>query len=164
MTLEATLTSATVPDHMRVQHPLQLTRWVNEPLPDLRAILCSHDVARLTRRPTWLLCGLAWLGQFPRRRRYQGRSLGWHRDDVLEWLSRGVTPEPERPPPLPRCCRRRHPQQRCLPLECSVPCAPPPRPLPPDSTAATVPPAALERASRSSPRPRRRVAPPAAVA
>lgn len=37
----------------------------NEPLPDLHSILYSHDVARLTRRPRWLLCGLVLIGALP---------------------------------------------------------------------------------------------------
>lgn len=99
---------------------LTLSRWINEPLPDVRLILSSRDVARLTRRPRWQLLGLSVLGRFPRRRCYQGRPLGWHRDDVLAWLTRGVSLAPKRP--LPRSCATRRPRQACLPLECRAPC------------------------------------------
>lgn len=96
--------------------PPRLDDWINEPLPDLRAILCSRHVARLTRRPAWLLCSLAWLGKFPRRRCYRGRPIGWHRDDVLAWLTRDLALEPPARP-LPRACATRRPRQACLPLE-----------------------------------------------
>jgi hypothetical protein len=103
------------------QPELRLSRWINEPLPDLRAILTGRDVSRLTRRPHWLLCGLAWFGRFPRRRVYRGRALGWHRAEILEWLSRGLAIEPQDAPAQRRCIRRQ-PRQACLPLECRAPC------------------------------------------
>lgn len=47
-----------------------LSRWVNEPLPAWQDILSAHDVARLTRRPSWILCGLALVGRFPNKCQY----------------------------------------------------------------------------------------------
>jgi hypothetical protein len=96
--------------------PLRLDAWINEPLPDVRAILCSRDVARLTRRPSWLLHSLAWLGKFPRRRCYRGRRIGWHREDVLTWLTRDLVLEPPARPTSHGCATRR-PKQACLPLD-----------------------------------------------
>jgi predicted DNA-binding transcriptional regulator AlpA len=103
--------------------PVTMSPWVNERCPPLHEILSAHDVARLTRRPRWLLCGLTLIGRFPRRQCYHGRALGWRRAEVLEWMARGlaVVPEGERLNALRRCARR-HPRQACLPLECRGPC------------------------------------------
>ena len=38
--------------------PIVLSRWINEPYPPLTELLSAYDVARLTRRPRWLLVGL----------------------------------------------------------------------------------------------------------
>jgi predicted DNA-binding transcriptional regulator AlpA len=67
-----------------------LPPWVNEPLPSLSDLLSAHDAARLTRRSRWVLSGLMLLGRFPKRRRYQGRLIGWNRNEVLEWLCRDL--------------------------------------------------------------------------
>jgi predicted DNA-binding transcriptional regulator AlpA len=97
-------------------HDVRLPRWVNEPLPDVRAILSGREISRLTRRPRWLLLGLAALGQFPKRRTHCGKPIGWHRADVLDWLTQHMTIEPERPTKARRC-RHERPSQTCLPLE-----------------------------------------------
>jgi len=55
-----------------------LPPWVNESLPAFSDLLSAHDVARLTRRSRWALSGLMLLGLFPKRRRYQGRPIGWN--------------------------------------------------------------------------------------
>lgn len=68
--------------------PLTISRWVNEPYPPLGELLSAHDVARLTRRPRWMLMGLGLIGQFPRRRRLRGQWVGWYRSEVLEWIAR----------------------------------------------------------------------------
>jgi hypothetical protein len=98
--------------------------WVNEPLPDVHGILCSRDLARLIRRPRWLLCGLALIGKFPRKKRYRGRVVGWCRAEVLEWMTRELAVETESHKRLnaPRRCARRQAGQQCLPLECTSPC------------------------------------------
>ena len=67
-----------------------LPPWVNESLPAFSDLLSAHDVARLTRRSRWALSGLMLLGRFPKRRRYQGRPIGWNRNEVLEWLCRDL--------------------------------------------------------------------------
>jgi predicted DNA-binding transcriptional regulator AlpA len=97
-----------------------LSRWVNEPLPDIHAILCSHDLVRLTRRPRWELFGLALIGKFPRKKYYQGRPIGWCRVEVLEWMTRGLAVAPKRLSRLHnhRRCARRDARQQCLPLGC----------------------------------------------
>jgi predicted DNA-binding transcriptional regulator AlpA len=71
-------------------HRISLSPYVNEPLPDWEALLSSHDVARLTRRPRWMVLSLVLLGRFPRKHRYHGRNIGWLRSDVLTWLSRDL--------------------------------------------------------------------------
>ena len=98
--------------------------WVNEPLPDLQGILCSRDLARLTRRPRWVLCGLALIGKFPRKKRYRGRLVGWCRAEVLEWMTRELSVEKNGHERLnaPRRFARQQPRQTCLPLECPSAC------------------------------------------
>jgi predicted DNA-binding transcriptional regulator AlpA len=92
--------------------PIALSRWVNEPYPALTEILSARDVARLTRRPHWLLVGLALIGRFPKRARFRGRALGWWLSDVLEWMAKDLRYHT----PLPRGCRTQ-PRQTSLPLE-----------------------------------------------
>ncbi len=101
-----------------------ISPWVNEPLPDIQGILCSRDLARLTRRPRWVLCGLALIGKFPRKKRYRGRVVCWCRAEVLEWMTRELSVETEVHERLsgPRSCARRHRRQACLPLECTPAC------------------------------------------
>ena len=65
-----------------------ISKWVNEPPPSWDQILTAHDVARLTRRPKWVLSALTFLGHFPKKHRFQGRNLGWRLPDVEEWLAR----------------------------------------------------------------------------
>lgn len=69
---------------------VSLSPWVNELLPPIEEILTARDVARLTRRPRWIVASLALVGRFPRQRRYHGRRIGWLRSDVLSWLSRDL--------------------------------------------------------------------------
>ena len=100
----------------RASQDVYLTRWVNEPLPDLRAILSASEISRLTRRPRWLLLGLAVLGRFPKQRTHCGKPVGWHRADVLDWLTHNMAIEAD----LPGTTRHRHharPMQICLPLQ-----------------------------------------------
>jgi predicted DNA-binding transcriptional regulator AlpA len=100
-----------------------ISPWVNEPLPNIQGILCSRDLARLTRRPRWVLWGLALVGKFPRKKRYRGRLVGWCRAEVLEWMTRELAVELGNPGRLnaPRRCAHRHPRQGCLPLDYSEP-------------------------------------------
>src|ERR1700689_5035695 len=65
-----------------------ISRWVNEPYPDWDRILTAHDVARLIRRPPWMLCSMAAVGQFPRSQRFRGKNIGWVKADILEWMAR----------------------------------------------------------------------------
>ena len=99
-----------------------LSPWVNEPLPAWEELLSAHDVARLTRRPRWVLASLVLLGRFPRKCRYHGRGIGWLRSDVLFWLTkeregRGCRAEGA------SVARRRISRQGALPLEYAYPCA-----------------------------------------
>src|SRR5712671_878704 len=96
-----------------------ISPWVNEPLPNIQGILCSRDLARLTRRPRWVLCGLSLIAKFPRRKRYRGRVVGWCRSEVLEWMTREPSVESKAQERLnaPRRCTRRNSRQACLPLE-----------------------------------------------
>jgi predicted DNA-binding transcriptional regulator AlpA len=67
-----------------------LSKWVNERFPPWEQLLSAHDVARLTRRPRWVLLGLTLLGRFPRKHCFHGRRIGWLRDDVLDWIGKGA--------------------------------------------------------------------------
>ena len=102
---------------------VRLSRWINEPPLPITELLSAHDVARLTRRPIWLLSGLALIGRFPRKHKYHGRKIGWCQADVLDWLARdlALAANPA-PAPTQRRCQRRRPQQACLPLECRSSC------------------------------------------
>src|ERR1700722_15497112 len=96
-------------------HRVSISPYVNEQFPNWEEMLCAHDVARLTRRPRWMVLSLTLLGRFPRKHRYHGRSIGWLRSDVLAWLSRGLR--------VLRCqtlpgvnAHSHHARQRLLPL------------------------------------------------
>lgn len=102
----------------RASQDVYLPRWVNEPLPDLRAILSAGEISRLTRRPRWLLLGLAVLGRFPKQRTHCGKPVGWHRADVLDWLTQNMTMEVDQRSSL-RHCRQARPGQACLPFDTS---------------------------------------------
>jgi predicted DNA-binding transcriptional regulator AlpA len=98
-----------------------LSPWVNEPLPAWEQLLSAHDLTRLTRRPRWLLMSLMLFGRFPRRVRYHGRSVGWLRAEVSDWLT-GDSPAACAATRPPRPCSRQRLQQLCLPLERGRPC------------------------------------------
>lgn len=105
------------PTIIRAPQNLRLPRWVNEPLPDLRAILSASEISRLTRRPRWLLLGLAVLGQFPKQRTHCGKPVGWHRADVLDWLTQNMTIDADsNPGSRSGRCRHASPHQACLPF------------------------------------------------
>jgi predicted DNA-binding transcriptional regulator AlpA len=69
---------------------ISLSRYVNEQFPNWEELLSAHDVARLTRRPRWMVLSLALLGRFPRKRRFHGRGIGWLRSDVIHWLAKDL--------------------------------------------------------------------------
>lgn len=108
--------SPVAPTTIRAPQDLRLPRWVNEPLPDLRALLSASEISRLTRRPRWLLLGLAVLGRFPKQRTHCGKPVGWHRADVLDWLTQNMTIDADSNPGSGRC-RHARPRQACLPFE-----------------------------------------------
>jgi predicted DNA-binding transcriptional regulator AlpA len=98
-----------------------LSPWVNESLPAWEELLSAHDVARLTRRPRWVLASLVLLGRFPRKCRYHGRGIGWLRSDVLSWLTKELEASGCRAERA-SIARRRIRRQGSLPLECAHPC------------------------------------------
>jgi Prophage CP4-57 regulatory protein (AlpA) len=105
---------------------VSISRWVNEPLPPWHEILTARDVARLARRPPWLLSGMALLGRFPRQRRFRGRAIGWLRSDVLDWIASDLdTPAvARRRDVIPRRSTTNKSKEQCLPLECTFVCLP----------------------------------------
>ena len=74
-----------IPDRAIAQ-PVSLSRWVNECFPSCQALLTDHEVARLTRRPRWVLEALTLFRCFPKKYRFHGRRIGWRRHEVLLWL------------------------------------------------------------------------------
>ena len=97
---------------------VSLSRWVNEGLPSCQALLTAHEVARLTRRPRWVLEALTLFKRFPKKQRFHGRQIGWHRHEVLLWLnaggSCGTAPLTRfNPEPRQRELQLRHPPCRC---------------------------------------------------
>lgn len=70
---------------------VSISPYVNEQFPNWEEMLSAHDVARLTRRPRWMVLSLTLLGRFPRKHRFHGRSIGWLRSDVLSWLARDLS-------------------------------------------------------------------------
>ena len=93
--------------------------WVNEPLPPWTEILTAHDVARLIRRPPWLITGMAAIGRFPKKRSFQGHKIGWHQADILDWMTRdlhlenpAMTPRSRNRSKLPGDARQRSLQLR----------------------------------------------------
>lgn len=96
---------------------LTISRWVNEPYPPLNQLLSDHDVARLTRRPRWILTGLSVLGRFPKKFKFRGRGIGWRQVEVFEWMAR----ERMKSERGSACDSgpRPQPMQRCLPLRCA---------------------------------------------
>src|ERR1700729_412657 len=110
------------PAPLAASYRVSLSPYVNEQLPNWEELLSAHDVARLTRRPRWVLASLVLLRRFPRKRRYHGRGVGWLRSDVIDWLGkelRAVHCLPGQPLPRPPLVAR----QTSLPLECPEPCA-----------------------------------------
>jgi len=72
-----------------VRERVSISRWVNEPYPAWDQILTAHDVARLVRRPPWMLSSMAAVGQFPRKLRFRGKKIGWLKADIFEWMTCG---------------------------------------------------------------------------
>lgn len=101
---------------------VSLSPWVNELFPGWDQLLSSHDVARLTRRPKWVLLGMIVLGRFPRKRRFHGRRIGWLRSDVLAWVTEDVDPVTCRTPGSPRVAYFSG-RQMSLPLVCRPACS-----------------------------------------
>ena len=96
---------------------VSLSRYVNELFPNWEELLSAHDVARLTRRPRWLLASLTLLGRFPRKQRFHGRDIGWLKADVIAWISRGRASEAQIPYQGHQHRRRRGTRQHVLPLD-----------------------------------------------
>src|ERR1700683_3239593 len=72
----------------RASKNVSLSPWVNERLPAWAELLSAHQVARLTRRPHWLLIGMMVFGRFPQRRRFHGRGIGWLQSEIAHWMAK----------------------------------------------------------------------------
>jgi predicted DNA-binding transcriptional regulator AlpA len=102
-----------------VPQRVSISRWVNEPCLAWDRILTAHDVARLIRRPPWMLCSMAVVGQFPRRQRFRGKNIGWLTADILEWMARTSGYSVSTTSDKTNCCRRHRPNppnRQMLPL------------------------------------------------
>lgn len=73
---------------------VSISPWVNERFPSWEQLLSAHDVARLVRRPRWMLPGLVLLRGLPRRHLYHGRRIGWLRSELISWLARDLHTAP----------------------------------------------------------------------
>src|SRR6266404_1336033 len=109
------------PASSAASHRVSLSPYVNERLPNWEELLSAHDVARLTRRPRWVLASLVLLRRFPRKRRYHGRGVGWLRSDVIHWLSKDLRATTCHSAPA-QTVRRRVARQTSLPFECTHAC------------------------------------------
>jgi predicted DNA-binding transcriptional regulator AlpA len=96
---------------------VRLSPYVNEPYPNWEEMLSAHDVARLTRRPRWMVLSLTVLGRFPRRRRFRGRDIGWLRSDVLTWLATDLRNTQIRGNPVSVAWWSRRACQKLLPIK-----------------------------------------------
>jgi len=86
-----------------------LSPWINDEFPRWSDLLTTHDVARLTRRHTWVISALALIGRFPKRARFHGRGIGWNRHDVTDWMARRSGCRATGGPP--RWCRANQPNR-----------------------------------------------------
>ena len=107
-----------------VRQRVSISRWVNEPYPAWDCILTAHDVARLIRRPRWLLRGLVAIGQIPRSRHFHGKHIGWLKADIFEWMASSPRQPIAKLTNSPHCARGRHsiPNQHVLPLRPALRC------------------------------------------
>ena len=96
--------------------PISISRCINERYPPLHELLCAHDVARLTRRPRWVIAGLCLIGRFPRKLLFRGRAIGWRRSDLLPWLARDLVGTGDHGG-AKRSDARRRPRQISLPFK-----------------------------------------------
>jgi hypothetical protein len=103
-----------------VKTEMRLSRWVNERLPPIQDLLCSHDVERLTRRPRWILEGLGLIGRFPRRKVFRGRKLGWCRAEVFDWMSTRRLDSTGTTEAVVQSAEPAKPDQLRLPLRCGA--------------------------------------------
>ena len=101
---------------------VSVSKWVNERFPNWEQLLSARDVARLMRRPQWVLLSMMVLGRFPRKQRFHGRGIGWLRSDVLDWMAKDLR--------MTSChigsrslLQRRFTRQMTLPLGCAAACA-----------------------------------------
>jgi hypothetical protein len=106
-----------MPESPAASHRVSISRYVNEPLPNWQEFLSAHDVARLPRRLRWLLVGMAIIGRFPRKQQFRGRSIGWLRSHIVDWMTKEASTTRTAEGPGPRRRKRtlrRQPIQRCL--------------------------------------------------
>ena len=108
-------------DGVIARQRVSISLWVNEPYPPWNCILTAHDVARLIRRPRWMLKGLAAMGQIPRSQHFHGKHIGWLKADIFEWMASGSRHPIVKLANSPHGARRRHlsPNQHVLPLKCT---------------------------------------------
>jgi predicted DNA-binding transcriptional regulator AlpA len=97
-------------------HAVTLSPWINERFPDWEQLLTAHDVARLTRRPRWVLASLILVGRFPRKQRFHGSDIGWLKADVIAWIRRGRASEARNPYHDHQHRHHRGTRQQALPL------------------------------------------------
>jgi hypothetical protein len=85
-TLRPVWSSPVQPAPLAASYPVSLSPYVNEQLPNWEELLSAHDVARLTRRPRWVLASLVLLRRFPKRRHPRhGAIVETAKTVIVEW-------------------------------------------------------------------------------
>ena len=81
----------TDPDHgsnsKTFRMPTSVSRWINERLPPLHELLCTHDVARLTRRLRCVIAGLCLIRRFSKTFKRHGHAVAGRRFDGIARLA-----------------------------------------------------------------------------
>jgi hypothetical protein len=70
--------------------PVSVPRWIHERFPPLHELLCTHDVARLSRRLRWVIAGLCLIGRFTKKLKLHKRVIRRHRSEAVAWLAENL--------------------------------------------------------------------------
>ena len=67
--------------------PTSVSRWIQERLPPLQELLCTHDLVRLTRRLRCVIAGLCLIGRFSKTLKRHGHTVAGRRFDGIARLA-----------------------------------------------------------------------------
>lgn len=73
--------------------PVSVPQWIHERFPPLHELLCTHDLARLSRRLRWVIAGLCLIGRISKKLKLHKRAIRRHRSEaVAGWAENlGIT-------------------------------------------------------------------------